>query len=210
MTEEKRYPFAQIKPIADRAVLILEPHCEIIHIAGSLRRKEHTAKDIEILCLPKKEIKNSDLFGNGEWIIARDFIEALATITATTVKGFIDGRYMQIILKAGYVLDLFLPSPNDYYRQLAIRTGSAEYAHNVIAAAWKRNGWCGSDHGLRRISDCIPKKDTTGKTIGWRCIRTDGELPPAWKSEPEFFQWLGLIWVPPEIRDIKKTINESQ
>jgi DNA polymerase/3'-5' exonuclease PolX len=211
MLEEKRYPYLYIKPIADRVLQLLKPHCDIIHIAGSIRRKTSDAKDIEIVCFPKKEIKDQDLFGTGEHIVSRDFVEALSAITKISIKGNVTGRYLQVVLvSCGITLDLFLPSKDDYYRQLAIRTGSWEYTHKVIAHGWRRLGWVGSDHGLRRESDCIVKKNNQGEAVGWKCIRLDGEIPPAWQSEEEFFNWIGVKFLPPELRDLKTTLNEGQ
>lgn len=194
--------------IANRIVQILGPHCDRIHIAGSIRRKVASVGDIEILAIPKKETKNEDLFGEGEKIISRDFVEALAGITKLVIKGNVQGRYMQIILtNTEIALDLFLPVADDYFRQLAIRTGSAEFAHKVIASAWKRKGWCGSDHGFRRLTDCVEVKH--GNTKHYRCIKLDGERPPVWQSEQEFFQWLGVRYIDPPLRDLKQTIDEA-
>lgn len=199
-------PLATAKHIANRITAILSPHCDRIHIAGSIRRKQPMVKDVEIVCLPKKEIKTEDLFGYGESIVSRDFIEALAGITLNTVKGNVAGRYMQIILvRCELVLDLFLPTINDYYRQLAIRTGSADFSQKVIAHGWRRKGWVGcGELGLRKEIDCIEKDGH------WKCIKLDGELPPVWQSEEEFFQWIGVQWLPPELRDLKTTIDEAQ
>jgi len=199
------------RQIASRIVEILQPHCELIHIAGSIRRQQPFVNDIEIITMPKKEKKNEDLFGSEDEIISRDFVEALAGITKLIVKGNVQGRYMQIVLQnCNIILDLFLPVKVDYYRQLAIRTGSSDFSHKVIAHGWRNKGWCGSDHGLRRESDCVPIKDNKGLTISWRCIKLDGELPPAWKSEEEFFQWIGVKWIEPRFRDLRTTLNEAQ
>jgi len=202
--------FANARKIASRIIDILGPHCELIHIAGSIRRHQPFVKDIEIIALSKRELKNEDLFGIGEEIITRDFIEALAGITKLIVKGNIQGRQMQIVLQnCSIALDLFLPGKADYYRQLAIRTGSSDFSHKVIAHGWRRLGWCGSDHGLRRETDCIPIKDAKGNITSWRCIKPDGELPPAWQSEEEFFSWIGIKWIDPRFRDLKSTLNEA-
>jgi len=203
--------FDQAKRIADRIVQVLGPHCALIDIAGSVRRRVSVVKDIEVVALPKKETKGEDLFGNGEQMLSRDFVEALAGITRLIIKGNVQGRYMQIVLvKCELTLDLFLPVEEDYYRQLAIRTGNAEYSQKVIAQGWRRKGFVGSDHGLRREADCIPKRNDKGEIVGWKCIRLDGELPPAWKAEEEFFQWLGVRYIEPQLRDMRQTINEAQ
>ena len=117
------------------------------------------------------------------------------------IKGNANGRMMQIELKQKIMLDLFMPVPDDFYRQYAIRTGSVFYAHNVIAGGWQAIGWCGSDIGLRRQDDCERHKDKSGKNK-WVCINKDGELAPVWKSEEEFFDWIKVKFIHPSRRDM--------
>lgn len=183
----------------------LRPHCETIHIAGSIRRMKPEVKDIELLAIPKKRNTQSDLFGstvNTE--VSHEFVETLYKHAAVIVKGKPDGKYMQLVLKEGIVLDLFMPTPEDYYRMLAIRTGSVEFVRMTLAHAWSIKGWCGTkDHGLRKKSDCIKKME--GEKEVWFCIKKDGELPPAWKSEEEFFKWLGIEYIQPQNRSIFST-----
>jgi len=91
-------------------------------------------------------------------------------------------------------LDLFMPEPHDYYRQLAIRTGSAEYAQKVIASGWRRIGWVGTENGLRLEKECYPK-DLGGGKKKWICAKQAPTLPPVWESEEAFFSWLNVEWV---------------
>lgn len=48
-----RVPYADALTIAELVVAQLAPHCERIQIAGSIRRKSRTVKDVEIVCIPK-------------------------------------------------------------------------------------------------------------------------------------------------------------
>jgi len=198
---------------------ILSPHCDRFHIAGSIRRRQSMVSDIEIVCTPKKELKKDPekLFDEGTLVISPDFIHVLATITDAIIKGQPEGRYMQIKTKSricpGIYLDLFMPQQDDYYRQLAIRTGSRQYVHHNIASAWTAKGWVGCDKlGLRRKDDCEPY--TSGDKTLWR-LRHDRHpdmvaQPPAWKSEAEFFLWLGVAYIDPQYREYKPTLNEAQ
>lgn len=192
------------KKLANRIVEILTPHCEdgYIHIAGSVRREKYEVKDIEICCIPKKIFIESDLFGGGEYVINPAFDEAVKLFSREHIKGKSSGRYMQMFLK-GYLtfkLDLFLPQKDDYYRQLAIRTGSGDYSHKIIAEAWKKQGWCGTPDGLRKQYDCNLVK--SGDKTTWKCITSKPILPPVWESEEAFFNWLGLKFLPPQKREI--------
>lgn len=165
-------------------------HCTTTHIAGSIRRNCTDVGDIELLCAPK--LIPVDLF-------ASQFARSGAFTAAVQGFGHIaegnpaTGRYCKIMLPQGIQLDLFIPQPHDYYRQLAIRTGSRDFAYKVIAAAWHRKGWCGTADGLRRQTDCIQNPD--GKT--WKCVSANPTLPPVWQSEEELFSWLGIQYFQP-------------
>ena len=182
---------------------LLKPHCDIIKIAGSIRREKPEVKDVEIVSLPKTaDVK--DLFGNvigkqriSEW---RQAVESLGS----PVKGSSSGKYMQIQLKSDdIVLDLFMPDDFDYWRQFAIRTGSADWAARYIAGGWKAIGWCGSNAGLRLRSECVSKTSETVGKKSWKCVvaKDKQTLPPNWESEEQFFEWIKLKWVEPKFRN---------
>lgn len=192
--------------IANRVVELLSPGCDKIHIAGSIRRQSPQVKDIEIVCQPVKELTDIGMELFKKYEISNVFKQAIDKIGLKIEKGNVDGRYMKIILIGGMHLDLFMPSPADYFRQLVIRTGSADYVHHVIASSWKQKGWCGTTDGLRLMKECVGKETADGKTI-WRCTSLNPTLPPVWQSEEEFFKWLSLPFTPPECRETYKYIN---
>lgn len=217
MNIETKYPFDKAHKVADYILNLLKPHCEQIHIAGSIRRMRPEIKDIEIVCQPKKEIKHEGLFQDEVKIIDRNFTEALATITEIVIRGNVEGRYIQIKTNSkncpGIYLDLFMPDPSDYFRQYAIRTGSADYAHHTLANAWRKKGWAGAkDLGLRLISECDAHKDFHGK-VSFYTLKKDLKkvtMPPVWTSEGQFFTWLGLEYIDPEFREINTTIDVTR
>ena len=182
------------KAIATAICYKLQPYCSKINIAGSIRRQKPEVKDIEIICVPDQEVVK-DLFDNILTMHNNYGFDKTVKALGNILKGQTTGKYMQIALPEGINLDLFMPDDFDYYRQYAIRTGSADYAHKVIASSWLKKGWCGSDKGLRLITDCY--KDNSGN---WKCGKKDAELPPVWSSEEQFFEWLGVKWVHPSQR----------
>lgn len=138
-TTEHKLPLHHAQRLANRLLEILSPHCDSIDIAGSIRRQKLEVGDIEIVCEPKKTV--TDIFG-GEKKPILDFWAVLRRISIKTLLGKADGtgRYYKFLLPSGIgantvQLDLFIPQPADYYRQLAIRTGSSNYSANVIAVA---------------------------------------------------------------------------
>lgn len=196
---------SQAREIAIKICERLQPHTNIINIAGSIRRKKPIVKDIEICCLPKmvQLPDTTDLFGTlykGGEISSNDFINEV-TMLGKIEKGNPEGRYCKILLPENINLDLFLPVPHDYYRQYAIRTGSADYSFKIIANGWRKIGWVGSDLGLRLEKDCIETKQPDGKSK-WQCVRNKNNKPPVWQSEQEFFEWLKVPFVKPEFRNI--------
>jgi len=179
----------------------LQPFCTKLNIAGSIRRKKPEVKDIEICAVPiQTPVQEQDLFG----AITQNLQIDLGFINTVNALGKIEkgspaGRYCKILLPEGIALDLFIPDPDDYYRQFAIRTGSADYSFKVIAAGWRKIGWVGSDIGLRLEKDCIETKQTDGKSK-WVCARNKNNKPPVWSSEEEFFKWINVPFIAPELR----------
>jgi DNA polymerase/3'-5' exonuclease PolX len=183
--------------IARKYIDILTPvslHC---NIAGSVRRLKPDVKDIEIVCTPLL-IESGDLFNS--FLVPDKKIYKFAKTFGNVKKGQEGGRYMQIELPEGIMLDLFIPQFTDYWRQFAIRTGSADYSSKVIAKSWVRNGWVGTSEGLRLRIECIDS-GTNGSHL-WSCVASHPTLPPVWQSEKEFFEWLGIKWLEPQYRSI--------
>lgn len=196
---EVAFEYRLAKRYADRVIDILKPYCKRIHLAGSVLRQAAYVKDIEIVCTPKRVFIKTDLFGGGRWDISPGFIKVIEDIQQKIIKGHATGKYMQILLKGNIKLDLFMPAPGDYYRQLAIRTGPKEFAKGTLAAGWTSRGWVGTvNMGLRKRKDCVLRDHEGSKS--WLCINPNGEKPPVWISEIQFFEWIGLRWTEPRFR----------
>lgn len=213
LTQTNVWKLEEAMPIAHFAAGKLAPHCELIDIAGSIRRKRTHVGDIEIVCAPRRvEHFNTkpksfaqlvDLFSEPAkeerhmpesigFFPENEFIQIVNGWTK--IKGEPTGRYTQRIIPPGIKLDLFMTTVEDYYRQLVIRTGSADFTRDKIAKQWVRKGYRGTEEGLRQQSDCVQKNEK------WVCLVSNPKIPPAWKSEQEFFSWLGIGYVRPEER----------
>lgn len=200
------------KIIALNVFEILKPFCVKgkIKIAGSIRRHANRdIKDIEIVCLPNVSLVDvTNLFGE---VISSNIEVCSKYQSAVKSLGIIDkgkfgGKYMKVLHKQvieGVLheisIDIFTPRVEDYYRQLAIRTGSSDFAFKKIATAWVKKGWIGIDGILYKKEQCYtfdskvwyPKKDVYSFC-----------KPPAWNSEQEFFEWLGLQYLEPVQRNL--------
>jgi len=188
----------------------LLPWCEVLNVAGSIRRGKPEVGGIEIICVPKRVKSGAvDLWGQDDRkeVVHPDFVKVVMSL-GQVLSGKPDGRYMKIMVKNTYAgakeiqLDLFMPQRNDYYRQYAIRTGSADYTQKVIAAGWRKKGWVGCNGDLRLESECEGTQGADGK-MKWKCIVKNPTLPPAWGSEEEFFQWIGVPFLPPSARYVQ-------
>jgi len=193
----------EAKNIAIDICYKLQPFTTRINIAGSIRRKKPEVKDIEIVLTPLMVASTSTSLlsdvSTGD-VVHPNFVELVNSL-GTLEKGKPTGRYCKIVLPQGINLDLFIPDPTDFFRQYAIRTGSADYSFKVIAHGWRKIGWVGSDLGLRLEKDCVETKQPDGKSK-WTCVRNKNNTPPVWESEESFFNWLGVKMVAPELRNI--------
>jgi DNA polymerase/3'-5' exonuclease PolX len=122
--------------IAERIQATLAPFCSRIAIAGSVRRQRPQVKDIEILALPMQE--PADLFGQ-ELVACQGFCAVVSQWHA--IKGQPTGKYTQRRLPEGINLDLFIADEENFGWQLALRTGSAAYSHEVLATGLLKAGY---------------------------------------------------------------------
>lgn len=165
---------AEAQIIADRVRAELAPHCVRCEIAGSVRRLRPEPRDLEIIVVPKTI--SSGLFRDMD-IRDLGFVSTVGRWFA--VKGRADiGKYTQLVLPDGIKLDLFMVSLDTWGIQMAIRTGSEEYSHQVLAGGWTRLGY-----------------ESKGGVL-WK----DGE-PTYIREEQELFDLLGIPWCPPELRE---------
>ena len=175
-----RIPLAQAQAIAAKVLAQLRPHCAQIEIAGSVRRKRPTIGDIEIVCIPKP-YQAEPLFASG-----------LATVVNQwpKVKGELPCKYTKRLLPEGIPLDLFMVDRNGFGLQLAIRTGSAAWSHQVLAKAWVRAGYKSEGGLLRRV-------------VNTEGIYSLGSAAPT-PTERVLFDLIGLPWTPPEEREVPR------
>jgi DNA polymerase/3'-5' exonuclease PolX len=165
------YPFDFAKQIADKIIKLLEPYCERICIAGSIRRECKRCKDIEVVYIPKTQKLYELQTVFDKWY---------------HVKGQPAGKYQQFRLPEGIKLDLFRATFDNWGLILAIRTGSANFSHNVLAKTWVKKGYHSKDGNLYQI-------DTY-------CERNDFDIYIPIYEEEDLFKLLDLKWVKPKDR----------
>jgi len=152
----------EAQKIAEKYLDRLAPYCSRIEIAGSIRREKIEVKDIEIVCIP--EIKTMEYFCdevNG-W---------------KKIKGEPTGKYTQRKLPEGINLDLFMANERNWGLIFAVRTGSADFSHKILACGWVKVGF--------KSEGGILKKDGKEYEV---------------KEEKDLFEIIGVPFVEPKLR----------
>jgi DNA polymerase/3'-5' exonuclease PolX len=124
--------------IANEIIKHLQPHCQRIAIAGSVRRQAAVCKDVEIVCVPNgcKAIWNkaADIFGGTEYSVqyAKYSPEFIAALSAYPIeKGHPTGRYVKINYM-GSIVDVFICTPTNFGYIHAIRTGPKSISQRLV------------------------------------------------------------------------------
>lgn len=167
--------------IAESIITRLQPHCERIKIAGSLRRQKQDVHDIEIVCIPKKISVKEGLW---EWkeYNCEGFVKAVNSYLH--IKGdALTGKYMQRGFSLGVGndnvinLDIFTATPENWGFIYAIRTGSDRYSKRLVTQA-KRFGYA--------------MKDGTVYDLQRKPLRIE--------QEKDFFKICREKWIDPQYR----------
>lgn len=160
--------YYKILAMAQEVQKQLSPHCIKCEIAGSIRRRKPEPRDIEIVAIPKPY--DIGLLESG-----------IATVVNRwkIVKGKLPCKYTQRILPQGIKLDLFFAEPNNWGLIYAIRTGSADFSHRVLARNWVRRGYKSIDGFL-----------------------TKNRTPVDIYEEEDLFSIIGVPFIAPEKRNM--------
>ncbi|MBK5202158.1 MAG: hypothetical protein JJE45_00350 [Prolixibacteraceae bacterium] len=153
----------------------------MMSVVGSVRREVGYCHDVEVVCVAKDEFSMGLCFPEG--------YPGLTTNGTRLKKFYYPEKELHI--------ELYITTMADYGRQLAIRTGSSFYSHAVLAIRWNRIGFCGTENGLRRKSECDHKGNI------WRIkpeYKANATLPPAFDTEEHFYEFLGIPWCEPRLR----------
>lgn len=148
ISEKVRFPRWAAIAVARELVAALQPHCERLIVAGSLRRKMAEVGDVEILFIPKTRTEKIDLLRTGtisladlelERLLANGTIAKRAGKNGSTAWG--DKNKLAIHRATGIPVDFFATSAACWYNYLVCRTGPAVLnmmiAKNAIARGFK-------------------------------------------------------------------------
>jgi DNA polymerase/3'-5' exonuclease PolX len=187
MNDKQRWPANIALPIANELIAQLQPRCQQICIAGSLRRRKAEVGDIEILYVPRmaqvrmpNELfpRTSSLVDElfDQWL-AQDFIRKRPNINGDTTWG--DKNKLAVHAPSWIPVDFFATTPDCWFVALVLRTGPKELNTRLAASALRR--------GMQLHAYGVLEVTATGELI----------IP---RSEREVFQLLGVPYREPPQR----------
>jgi len=190
---------AQAQSIANSLIALLAPACDLIAVAGSVRRLKPEVKDMEIVIVPVLTSVPGlgfDLFGTTHELLPTFqpllLDRALIEMQDSRVLEY-DQRvkrngtkYKRFIVQPdspnAIALDLFIAETGNFGNIYALRTGNSEFSKALVTP--------------RRAGGLMPghlRQEYGYLWHGGECI----DCP----TEEAFFAALGIRWIEPQFRD---------
>lgn len=176
MSEGQRIAFGQAIYLSGPVMAMLQPFCDRIEFAGSIRRKKPEVGDVEIVCVPKAE---HNLLGEAY----RSDLRIETAIYAAGYNVIKNGKKFKQFDLGPCKVDLFITTPECWGVIFTIRTGCAEFSHRLVTP--KSSG--GLMPSILRFKD------------GQIWCGSEPE-PLETPEELDVFNALGLDWIAPEDR----------
>lgn len=176
---------AEAQKIAEATRAFLEPVCERIEIAGSIRRRRPECADVDLVVIPRIS-EQKDFFGvvTGRENLVRKLLIEYARDTRPKPQ-WVTGKEPEpnaqnLLLKGPKAqLDVWIATPATWATRLITRTGSMQ--HNV----WIAN------RAIARRGKFRPYEGLWFSSMGL--------IQPS--NEEQFYEALGLPFIPPEKRE---------
>ena len=135
MTLKQRWPLALAEITGQSLIKLLEPSCERIELAGSIRRGRPGVGDIELLCVPRLQAVR-DLFGNPiateseldqrcKVLMADGFLAYRPNIRGAVTFG--PSNKLMVHRATGIPVDIFSATTEDWGMAMVVRTGPKDF-----------------------------------------------------------------------------------
>lgn len=186
--ENKRFPRAAAIAVAREICAAMQPHCERLIVAGSLRRMKQDVGDVEIVYIPRMRRHQIDLLRWGVVSEAGERIDALVRAGILTQRHGHNGstswgnlNRLAVHVGSGIPVDFFATSEACWYNYLVCRTGPAAL-NTMITSRARIRGLKWNPYGA-----------------GFEVL-ANGTLLPM-DSEESVFDVVGLEYLKPEERN---------
>ena len=174
------------RKVIQRLVDVMEPACERIEVAGSIRRGKPDVHDGELVYIPRMVVERVDFFQDGLMpatdLIVHHLVEVGVLKWDDVVKR--NGpKYKRLIdTENELVVELFRATAENWGLQLALRTGPSGFNKVLVAKPW--------------AGGVMPIDMIMRDAFLWRCGQKLVTL-----TEEDFFRELGVPYWPPEERN---------
>lgn len=165
------------KAIAEEIKALLEPSCQKIVVAGSIRRQKPEVGDIELLCIPKYDGMADMLDREIQTLLIERVLDFRLNKRGSRVYG--PKNKLMVHVPSGIGVDIFSTTPENWAVSLVVRTGG-KVTNQRIAMAAIRKGCHLQAYGA-----------------GFSTPRGD----IACKSEREVFEFVGMPYKEPWERE---------
>ncbi|PIV00559.1 DNA polymerase III [Candidatus Shapirobacteria bacterium CG03_land_8_20_14_0_80_39_12] len=175
-TKENRMPLYVAKEIADSLITYLKTNPLVLEAypLGSLRRRLATIGDIDLAVATNKPKE------------VMEFFYKYPKIKRIISQG--EKLLARVVVESGQQVDLRLAYPKDFGAMLQYFTGSKQ--HNIYLREYAlRKGLSLSEYGIKMIKKLKVKNQKLNSKI------------KSFSTEKDFYNYLGLEYIPPEIRE---------
>lgn len=187
MSNKPKFPLSQARAVAESLVRLLEPNCLRVVIVGSIRREKPTVGDIELLILPKTEIRSDGLFDSKLFDLSAQAIDQLLDDRIIAMRSSKNGgniwgglNRFAVYIESGIPVDFFIePDEFDWARSMVIRTGGKAFNVELMTSAMR--------HGYHAHAYGEALHNLSGERVFV-------------KTEREFIEKCGLIFKEPKDR----------
>ena len=182
MTTKQRHDIRYARVVAEDLVRLLEPYCERIEIAGSIRRERPMVGDIELLCISKVTSSADSFPGMGTNYFALDETFDTMVKNGTVLEKRLNKlgqptygwqNKLMVHVPSGIPVDAFSASEENWGMSQLVRTGPREFNVRVMAR-FRELGMKG--HAYGGVTDqegneiACPDEETVFRLLGWDWI----------------------------------------
>lgn len=153
MSDRPKFPREAALPVAKELCDFLQPFCERLVVAGSLRRRKKQVGDVELLFISRTEKRPDGLFDSLDFDLAEEAITTLLKRGILTQRPNIAGQFtwgaenkLAVHVASRIPVDLFKTDEKRWWNALVVRTGGKNN-NLLITTTAQRKGWSFEAYG---------------------------------------------------------------